>query len=506
MPVNKKKIAKNVLMLYIRMGIVLIVSLYTSRVVLQQLGASDYGLYNVVGGIIAMLNFMNGTLSSGVQRFYNVHKANDDNKALCKVFSSSIVIMAVFALILVVLAETVGLWFLNNKLNIPEDRMMVANWVYQLSIISAVASISSIPFSALYTAYEDFNIYAFLSIVLAVGNLGIAFLLKASSFDKLLFYSSMMCLLLLLYNFSIFIIAHKKYSKIRWVYHKEKEVYKSLLSFSGWNVLGVSMFMVMNQGVNMILNMFFGTIVNAARGIAFQIASKMEGFIVNIQTATNPQIVQLYARGETRALESLVDDKFRWNFSLYWLIALPVVVEINYILKIWLGDVPEYTAIFTVIIITQYLLRCFERPVVMLNFAVGDMKSINIFITIEVVITIALICFCFKMGFPPYWAFLWAVLYEAVGLFYKMLKARQYHIFSFRHFLKRIVFPVGVIILISFGCVYSISQFVPSGFLRLIISLIISTLLSSTLIYLLLLTKDNRVKVRSIIQKKLLRK
>lgn len=495
MPVNKLKIAKNTMLLYIRMGVVLIVSLYTSRIVLHQLGASDYGVNSVVGGIITMLSFMNGTLYSCVQRFYNVYKANNDYESISKVYSSSLVIMVGFALLLLLLAETVGLWFLNNKLNIPSDRMSAANWVYQFSIISAVAGIAAVPFNAMFYSHEDFGIYAFFSVGLAVCNLGISFLLKVAPFDKLIFYSSMLCLLTVLYNTTLCLIAHYKYKEIRFCRNVDADFYKSLLSFSGWNIIGVIMYLMMTYGVNFILNIFFGTIVNAARGLSVQVASKIENFIINVQTATNPQIVQLYSKKEMSALTSLVDDNFRWNFSIYWLIALPLILEIDFILKIWLVDVPAYTAIFTVIIVVHYLLRCFERPVVMLNYATGDVKAMNLFSAASLVLTMILICILFKKGFPPYWAFLLNLFYEAVFLVFKMYKASQYKAFSFRHFIRTIALPVLIVISASVIGAYTIKSFFDEGYLRLIISFVSASLLSGVTIFFVLFTRENRQKI-----------
>ena len=503
MAVNRKRIAKNAMMLYIRMGIVLVVSLYTARVVLQQLGASDYGLHNVVGGVITMLNFMTGALTTGVQRFYNVHKANNDYAAISKVYTSSLVIMVGFCALLLILAETVGLWFLNFKMNIPAERMIAANWVFQFSVISTLTSIATVPFNAMFVAHEDFSIYAFLSIGLALGNLGISFLLQVAPFDKLIYYAAMMCLLMILYNLSVVIITRFKYKQIRIKPHKEKQVYQSLLTFSGWNILGTSMFMLGTQGINIILNIFFGTIVNAARGIAFQISHKVDDFIKTIQTATDPQIVQSYAKGDLKAVQSLVDDNFRWNFSLYWLIALPIIFEIDFILKIWLGEVPEYTALFTIIIILRSLLKCFERPVNTLNYAIGDMKPINLFATASVLITTVLMCVCFAIGFPPYWAFIWDIISICACVFFYMTRARSHHAFSFSHFLGVILLPIIIVVISTSGCTYLFRLVPLHGGWQLLYTLVLTTLFTCIAIYYILLTKANRDKVKEAIQSKL---
>lgn len=503
MPTNKSKIAKNAIALYVRMAIVLVVSLYTSRVVLNQLGASDYGTFNVVGGVITMLSFMNSALSQGIQRFYNYHKGRNDYENINKIFFAGIVVMAAVAIILVILAETVGLWFLNAKMNIPADRMLAANWVFQFSVLCMLFNLMIVPFNAMIVAHEDFGIYAYLSIGQSVLNLVIAFLLIVSPFDKLVFFSGLVCLVQLIYVSTIFIICRLRYKQIHVVAHSEKPIYQSLLSFSGWNILGTSMFMVGTQGVNIILNIFFGTVVNAARGIAVQISSKVDMFINNIQQAMNPQIVQLYSRGEVKELQSLVDDNFRWNFSLYWLIALPLLFEIDYILELWLGKVPEYTAIFTSIIVLRSFLKCFERPINSVNFAIGKMKWLNIFATASVVVTTILMCVLFYIGFPPYWAFLIDCLSISFCIAYYMSHARRNNVFSFRHFFKVILLPISIVVFVSLGTASLVHFSLEPSVLRLFVTLVLTTTASGLLICYVLLTKAHRKKILGIVRSRL---
>lgn len=504
MPSNKVKIAKNALALYARMGIILVVSLYTARVVLQQLGASDYGVNNVVGGIVTMLSFMTGTLSLGVQRFINFHKGKDDYDSINKTFWSALVIMMILGLIIVILAETLGLWFLNAKLNIPAERMYAANWVYQFSILSMIMSLLMVPFNAIIVSHEDFGIYAYVSIAVSLLNLGISFLLQIAPFDKLIFYSGMMSLLQAFNVVSYVVICRKRYRRVYPIRHKDKNIYQSLLSFSGWNILGTTSFVVSTQGVNMILNIFFGTIVNAARGVANQVCIKIDEFINNIQQAVNPQIVQLYSRGEMQAVQSLVYDNFRWNFSLYWLIALPILFEADYILAIWLGEVPEYTSIFLRIIVLRSLVKCFERPINSLNFAIGDMKRINIFASVAVLFTIVLLCVLFKLGLPPYWAFVLDVLCVAICTCFYMSCARRHNAFSFRYFGSHVFVPIFATILISSVCTYFIRSFFDlSGFGGLLLTLFTTTIISLISLWFIVYSRDNRTKISSVIKSKI---
>lgn len=492
MPVNKKKIAKNAIMLYFRMGVVLIVSLFTARVVLQQLGASDYGTYNVVGGVVTMFNFMTSALSQGVQRFYNYHKGIGNSDEVNRVFSASFIIMLCVALVVIFLAETIGLWFLNAKMNIPADRMYAANWVYQFSVLTMVFALLIVPHNALIVAHEDFNIYAYISIAVALCNLGIAFLLKYTSSDKLIYYAGLICALHIANSLALFLITRIKYKKYRFVFHREKSVYVSLLSFSGWNILGVATNTLSTTGINIVLNLFFGTIVNAARGIAVQISSKVDDFIHNIQVAMNPQIVQTYARGEIKELQFLLDDNFRWNFSLYWLIALPLLFELDYILELWLGEVPPYTNIFTCLIVIRSFLKCFERPINSLNFAIGDMRPVNIIASSTVLLAFIVTCFLFVIGLPPYWAFVLDIIAIGTYVTFFIVRAQHKGVFSVSHFIYQIIIPICVVIIASSTLTFLIRLIPMHNVLKLFITLATTTFFSGGAIFFILLTTSNR--------------
>lgn len=507
MSVDKKRIAKNALALYARMALVLIVSLYASRVILSQLGASDYGIYNVVGGVISMLNFMTAALSQGIQRFFNFHKGRNDIDSINKVFWSALIVMGVVSLIIILLAETVGLWFLNTQMNIPDDRMDASNWVFQFALLSTMVSLIISPYNAMIVSHEDFKIYAYMSIGQMLMILGITFLLAISPIDKLIFYASLMFLTYLIYASILIFINKARYKNIHPQPHKEVAIYKSLLSFSGWNVLGVGMYVLGTQGVNIILNLFFGTIVNAARGIAVQISAKVDEFINNIQQATNPQIVQTYASGDYDAVKSLMYDNFRWNFSLYWLIALPLMFEIDYILNIWLVEVPEYTGIFTIIIVLRSLLKCIERPINSVNFAIGKMKPLNIFATGSVLLTTALMVLLFYIGFPPYWAFIIDCLSISFCISYYSFHACKYQVFSYRQFILKIALRIVGVIICSAGITQGLRLLLPiTGFWQLIFTCVITTFVSAFLIFFMLLTSSNRAKIISLINRKILKK
>ena len=506
MPANKKKIAKNAIALYIRMGIMLVVSLYTARVVIKELGVVDYGIYNVVGGVVSMLGFLTGALTHGVQRFFNFYIGRKDEENVNKVFWSSFVIMSAIGLLIIILGETVGLWFVNHKLTIPEDRMFAANWVYQLSLFVTICSLITVPYNAILISHEDFGVFTYISIGSAFCHLGIAFLLGIAGFDKLVFYALLMGLVSLLSLLVYVIICKNRYHSIRLARHNDKQLYKSILSFSGWNILGTSSYVVSTAGVNLIINMFFGPVVNAARGLSFQISAKVDEFINNIQQAMNPQIVQLYAQGDTEGVKALLDDNFRWNFTLYWMIALPLLFEIDYLLGLWLVEVPEYTGIFTSLIILRCLLKCFERPINSANFAVGDMKWINIYSSSTLVVSLLVMVALFYMGRPPYWAFVVDLFYVASCILFFMFKARKSGVFAFRRFLNKVLFPIILVMVISFMVTLLPRIIMESGITRLVSTLIVSTLASGISIYYILLTKSNRETLKQLVSTRILKK
>lgn len=502
MAVNKGRIAKNAVILYVRMAIVLFISLFSARIVLDQLGASDYGTFNVVGGVITLFNFVITALSQGVQRFFNFYKGRGDYESVNKYFWSSLVVMGAFCAIIIVLCETVGLWFLNTQMNIPDDRKVAANWVFQFSIISMVIGVISSPYRSIIVAHEDFNIFAYISIGHALLTLLTAFLLKSAPFDKLIYYALLLLVIRAVCSWIMVIICRIKYKQVRPVKHREKQKYVELVSFSGWTTMGVGAFVLGTQGINIILNIFFGTVVNAARGVAFQIASRIDDFINGIQQATNPQIVQLYARGELNEVQSLVFDNMRWSFTMYWFIALPLIFEMDYVLDLWLVDVPEYTSVFTIIVILRSLLKCFERPINAVNFAIGKMKPINIFATISVVVTIVLLVLLFAIGFAPYWAFVMDCLSILLCVIYYMYHARKYHVFSFRSFGIKIALPVVLIVVASAGLAFVFRMAPVSGFWQLVFTVAVTTLLTGSLSFFILFTKQNREKVITVTKEK----
>lgn len=372
---NNKRIAKNTLMLYIRMFFTMAVSLFTSRVVLQTLGVTDYGINNVVGGIVAMFGFLNGAMASATQRYLNVDIATGNEEHLKISFRTAMQIHVMIALVIFVLAETVGLWFVLEKLVIPEDRMTAAMWVYQFSIIASMVGIISLPYNADIIAHERMGAFAYISIMDVVLKLVIVYMLVISPFDKLITYSALFLCVNILDRFIYNLYCKKHFSEVNFSLKVDKPLFKEMSSFAGWSLWGNIAAVLFTQGLNMLLNMFFGPAVNAARGIAVQVQGVIQGFVANVQTAVNPQITKSYAQQNLHRMHKLMFTSSKFCFYLLFLIVLPVSLEANQILHVWLGIVPDHTVWFFRLIAFIMLTETLANPYIVANQATGKVKK-----------------------------------------------------------------------------------------------------------------------------------
>lgn len=494
---DKSRIAKNTIALFLRMGIMMIISLYTSRIVLQQLGASDFGSYNVVGGLVVLIGFLTGPLSQGIQRFINYFLGRGEKEKLNQIFTAGVTVVAVFGLFIVLVGETVGVFVLNRYLNIPEERMIAANWVLQFSLLSVFASMLIVPLQGLILAHEDMKFYAYISIFEALLKLTIVFLLSVVHFDKLILYALLLSLTSYLILGCYYLFCKRKYEECHYHWHKNIMMYKSLLQFSGWNILGSTTSMVTVQGMNIVLNLFFNTVVNAARGVAVQISSMVDNTISNIQTAMNPQLTQLYAQGKYDEMRNLLFDNFKWNFFLYWLIGLPLFFKVDSFLELWLGAgfVPEFTAIFIRITVFRCLLKCFERPMNTIIFATGEVKLPNIFSSSSYVVEIMFAIALFAVGFPPYWCFMLDLLAVLAIVIFQMFYIHARGLFPFRDFFSVVVSPLVLIVITSTlltGCVNLIQM---NSLVSFIVVCFSSIFISGVSIAFIGLNRSNRIMV-----------
>ena len=462
---NNKRIAKNTLLLYIRMLLLMGVTLYTSRVILEVLGIEDFGIYNVVGGIVAMFAFINGGMVSATQRYLTFELGRHNESKLTNVFSTAIQIHAVIAFIIIVLAETIGLWFLYYKMVIPAERMDAAIWVYQCSVIACVINIMSIPYNADIIAHEKMSAFAYISIIEASLKLGIVYLLIWSPIDKLIIYA----VLILLVQFTIRIIysqyCHRHFEESKYQHHFNYPLFKEMASFAGWSFWGSLSSVLFTQGVNLMLNVFFGPVVNAARGIAVQVQSAVQQFVGNFQMALNPQITKNYATGDLVQMHSLMFRSARFSFFLLFFLTLPILLETNFILALWLKTVPENTVIFSQLMICISMIYAIANPCVVANQATGQVKKYQMVVGGILLTILPLSYITLKFGAPAYSVFIVHFCVEIIAQLSRMYMLRKIIQLPLWQYFKHIYIPtfitVTVAILLPFWvhCQFSESWF-----------------------------------------------
>lgn len=372
---NNKRIAKNTMMLYFRMLFTMGVSLYTSRVVLNSLGVEDFGIYNVVGGVVIMFTFINSAMASATQRFLTFELGLGDKEQLKKVFSTSVLIHVLIAILILILGETIGLWFLNTQMTIPVERMEAAQWVFQLSILSCMVMILSVPYNAAIIANERMSAFAYISVLDVSLKLLVVFLLDHLGYDKLKLYSILLFGVAMISRMIYGIYCKKHFEEAKFSWRWDKNLFKKMANFASWSLFGNLAGVAFTQGINLLLNVFFGPTVNAARGITVQVQSAVNGFAMNFQTALNPQITKSYATKNFEYMHSLVFSSSKYSFFLLLFLSLPIFIETKFILTLWLKIVPEHTISFLRIILLTTLIDAMANPLIISAQATGRIKK-----------------------------------------------------------------------------------------------------------------------------------
>ena len=470
---NKKQIAKNTAALYFRMLLTMVVGLYTSRIVLSTLGVVDYGIYNIVGGIVILFSFFNNAMFSAIQRFLNVEIAKNDHFQLNKIFSVSMTVQISIAITVFVLSETIGLWFVNTQLNLPTERMIAVNWVYQFSIMTFLINIFLAPYEATILANEHMSFFAYASIIDVSTKLLIVFLLQYIGHDSLIVYAALTASLSFLFLAIYRIYCTKKFDYCYFHYSRDKILYRQLMSFSGWSLLGGIANVGKSQGVNIILNIFCGVVVNAAVGIANQVSTALNNFVFNFQLAFNPQIVKSYATNERDYFMQLIFQTAKLSYFLLFFISLPVLLNTEIILDIWLKDVPDYTVMFCQLSIIVILIDTISGPLWISIQAVGIIKKYQIVISTVLIMNVPLSYLSLMLGFPPY-SVLWInLIVGIVALIVRLRFLRKLVDLSIKKFFKDVLFKIAFVTLISLPLPLVIKYFT-TGYFGAGISLIIS--------------------------------
>lgn len=375
---DNKRIAKNTLLLYFRMLFMMFIGLFTSRVILNALGVSDLGLMTVAGSVILMFTFLNGTLESGTQRFISFAIGEGNKEKLKSTFASAMTMHLALALVIVLLGETIGLWYVYNKLNVPPGRFEAAMWCYQLSILSTFVGIILVPFGSALIAHEKMGMYAYMSIYDASMKLLAAYLIQIIPYDRLIFYSILTFCINLVPTFIYNWYCRAHFEECGFRYSFDKKLFKEMFSFSGWNVFGCLASMGSGTGVNLVINIFCGTVVNGARSIAFQANGWVNKFVQNFLVAINPQVVKSYAEGNVKQMFSVAKNGSKFGAFLVLMLGCPLMIEMQNVLLLWLGQVPEHTVLFTRVAIAESIIRTISRPMVEIIHATGKMKMPNL--------------------------------------------------------------------------------------------------------------------------------
>jgi Na+-driven multidrug efflux pump len=391
------------------------VSLYISRVVLSALGFSDYGLYNVIGGIIAMFSFINGAMSNMTSRYITFYLGKRDTKRLAEVFSMAFYIHCCIAVVIILLGETVGLWFLYNKMVIPEGRLYAAGWLYQLSIAATMMAIISVPYKSAIIAHEKMSIYAYISIIEALLKLVVVLLIAYSPIDKLIFYASLLFIIKVLDFLFNLIYCRYRFSESRLRKIWDQVLLKEMGKFTGWGTIGNFSFMFYSQGINILLNMFCGPIVNAARGIAVQVEAAMAQFTNSVQTAINPQIIKSYSSDDRKRMNALIFASSRYCFYLILFLSLPVILGTNYILKLWLDVYPDHTVNFIRLTLVCTLIETLVNPLYTANLATGKVAIYNKSLAIISISFIPIIYFVIRITHIPEMVFILNIVRNIFG-------------------------------------------------------------------------------------------
>lgn len=480
------------------------ISLYTSRVVLQILGIEDYGLYNVIGGIVTMFAFLNGSLAGATSRFLTFELGKKDYDKMNKTFNAALITHIAIAVIIIILAETIGLWFFYKKMIIPEDRLNAAFWVYQISILTSFFSLTQVPYNATIIAYEDMKIYAYVGIVEVISRLIIVYLLLISPIDKLVFYALLLCTLqigvMLYYRFYC-----RRYNTCSLKLCYDKPLYKNMFSYVGADMIGNIAVLAQGQGLNILLNVFFGPVVNAARAVAYQVQSAITQFSNNFMTAVKPQIIKLYAQGKIEEMMTLVKHSSWFSFYLMLIISLPICLETEYILRLWLVEYPEHTPQFLRLIIILCLIQTLKTPRTTVFHATGHLLLTNLVVGGILCTVFPLAYLLLKLGYSPESVF-WAANFTMLASeFASVFILKKYINYSITSYLLNIHLRCFIIAIISTVALYSIVHFMEEGFLRLIITCVFSVVIVSLFAYTLGIDKNVRQKANRFIKKKLSR-
>lgn len=443
---STKNIAKNSLFLYLRMFLNMGVGLFTAGIVLNTLGITDYGIYNIVGGFVSMFGFLNSSMSSATQRFLSFDLGKNDRDQLRKTFSSAVTIHFVIALIIVLALETFGLWYINNKLNVPTDRMTAVNIVFQFSVFSTFFGIIQVPYNALITAHERFNVYAYISFVEIALRLIILYFLVHVEHDKLVLYAALLFVSSFIIRMIYRIYCRKHFQESQYKFYFDKSYFKVLISFTGWNLFGNIAGVAKGQGNNLLLNIFFGTVLNAAYGITMTIQGVVTNFVSNFQVAVNPQIIKSYSSGNKERSFKLMFQSSKFSFGMMLMMIAPILGSLKFILDQWLKNYPPQSLLFIHLALFTILIDTLSNPLMMGLQATGKVKMYQAVVGILVFLNLPISYILIRVTHQPEMVFITSLILAFVALWFRLYFLKINMKFPVSLFVKEVLFRISILV------------------------------------------------------------
>lgn len=495
---NSQRVAKNTLYLFLRMILVMGVSLFTSRIVLQTLGVEDFGIYNVVGSVVVFFSFLQAALKNATYRYLAFELGSDDNSNLCKVYSMAINSHIILSIILFVILEVGGVWFLNAKLNIPSSRIVAANWAYQFSLISFCTGVIRTPWESNIIAHEKMDFYAIISIFEVLAKLAIVYILLILPFDKLITYAFLMMMIYVLLSLGYMIYCKFKFRDC--VYYKcwESGILKQFCSYSGWSLLVNASCIIRSQSFSIFFNLFFGVVANAAMGIANQVINALNSFVASFTQAFNPQIIKSYASKEWGYFNSLIFSTSKLSYYLLFIVSLPIVLNINFVLKLWLGDYPEMVPVFIETIIIYYLIDAMQAPLLTAVHATGKLKNHQIVISIIVATTIPLSYLMLKLGLPAYSIFILNALSNILCAVARVIIMKYLINLDINAYIKEVILPISLVTVITLPLPVYLASIYIAGWLSFFVVSGVSLIISIISVFFLGLNSSERKLLKEI--------
>lgn len=490
---SNKRIAKNTLMLYVRTIFVMVVSLFTSRVVLQALGVDNYGIYSVVGGVVAMFSLLSGSLSSAISRFITFELGKNDRSRLKTIFCTSVNVQIIMAAIVLIVGEIVGLWFLNTTMNIPEGRQVASNWVFQMSLMTFFINLLCIPYNASIIAHEKMSAFAYVSILEVVLKLVIVYMLYVSPFDKLIAYSVLLAIVQFVICLVYRLYCKRHFEETAYHFIWDKSVLKEIFSFASWNFLSNIGIVFNTQGINILINIFFGVATNAARGIATQVETAVMQFVNNFTVAVNPQITKSFAAGNTQDVYRLVCDGARISFFLMIVLCLPIIMETEQVLSIWLVEIPEHTTNFIRLTFIGSLINAIGLSGATACLATGRIKKYSIIISSVIWFLFPLTWIAYCIGLPIESTYVLFIIVYAIADIVRLFLMRGLIGFPVMLFFTEVIQKMIIITIASVIVPLIIVYYLPQSYFRLFLSIFSSLFCTTIFIYFLGLKSNEKV-------------